>query len=69
MEVSLYMTRDITDKELLDAIQVKLDARGPTFSFAIRAMIHQYMPEESSDDARKIPQQKRAAFLERLRNL
>jgi hypothetical protein len=23
------MTRDITDKELLDAMQVKLDAEGP----------------------------------------
>jgi hypothetical protein len=59
----------VSDRELLAAIQNKLDTRGPTFAFAIKAMVRQYMPQGSSDDAGKIPQEKRAAFLERLGSL
>jgi hypothetical protein len=61
---------EIADRELLNAVQNKLDVKGNTFAFAIKAMTRQYMPEgTTSDDPRKIPQSKRAAFLERLRSL
>ena len=63
------MASEISDRELLAAIQNKLDIRGPTFAFAIKAMVRQYVTHAPSDDARKIPQQKRAAFLERLGSL
>jgi hypothetical protein len=59
----------VSDRELLAAIQNKLDTRGPTFAFAIKAMVRQCMPQGESDDARNIPHQKRTAFLERLGSL
>ncbi len=64
------MSTQISDRELTDAIQNKLDAKGSTFSFAIKAMIQQYLPAGTAPgDPTKIPQNKRAAFLARLDDL
>jgi hypothetical protein len=63
------MATQVSDRELAAAIQNKLDEKGSSFGFTIRMMIRQYVPAVSTDEARKIPQQKRTSFLERLGSL
>jgi hypothetical protein len=68
---SLIAMTDITDGEMLEAVRDKLAYIGTDFAPAIKAMIVQHMAAESANtlrDVRKIPQDRRAAFLEKLRN-
>jgi hypothetical protein len=65
------MTTEITDWEMIEAVRDKLAYIGTDFAPAIKAMIMQHMPAEAATtlrDVRKIPQDRRAAFLETLRN-
>lgn len=65
------MMTEITDGQMIEAVRDKLAYIGTDFAPAIRAMIMQHMPTESATtlrDVRKIPQDRRAAFLEELRN-
>jgi hypothetical protein len=65
------MMTEITDGEMIEAVRDKLAYIGTDFAPAIKAMIIQHMPAEGAAtlrDVRKIPQDRRAAFLEKLRN-